>query len=190
MMFLSAALTALATSASNVTLATFDGSSSLKWHVVNDPVMGGQSVSTFSQGKGVGIFDGEVKIVPSLHAAGFCNLETEGTAKFPDISSTDGLAIRMRNTGKLTGVQVTVSTKQSGTTFRHGDYSGNFTIASDGIMREVFVPFDGFVCEWRGEHIKCPPIKGQLSDIEGQDDHDDARHEELQDDQDRVTRAE
>lgn len=50
--------------AAPVVLASFDGSK--RWEHQDDPVMGGQSKSTFTQEGGVGVFDGECAIVPSL----------------------------------------------------------------------------------------------------------------------------
>ena len=48
-------------------LATFDGSATdHKWHVTNDPVMGGQSKSTFAVEDGVGKFSGKCAVVPFL----------------------------------------------------------------------------------------------------------------------------
>ena len=50
-------------------LATFDGSATdRKWHVTNDPVMGGQSKSTFAVEDGVGKFSGKCAVVPFLKA--------------------------------------------------------------------------------------------------------------------------
>ena len=50
-------------------LATFDGSATdHKWHVTNDPVMGGQSKSTFAVEDGVGKFSGKCAVVPFLKA--------------------------------------------------------------------------------------------------------------------------
>merc|ERR1711990_1003745 len=75
-------------------LATFDGNkgSTFVWEAVNDPVMGGQSYGNFSVDdiRKVAIWEGEVKIVPFLHAPGFCNAQAPGlghTASFP---SADG----------------------------------------------------------------------------------------------------
>ena len=52
---------------SPVVLATFDGSATdHKWHVTNDPVMGGQSKSTFAVEDGVGKFSGKCAVVPFL----------------------------------------------------------------------------------------------------------------------------
>ena len=68
-----------ATSPSTISLATFDGAkgTTQQWRAVNDPVMGGQSVGTFnvSAERKVGVWVGEVKIVPFLHAPGFCNIQ-------------------------------------------------------------------------------------------------------------------
>ena len=60
--------------ASDITLATFDGSAtSRQWRETNDPVMGGQSTGHFevNQTAHVGVFQGEVKNVPPLKAPGF-----------------------------------------------------------------------------------------------------------------------
>lgn len=43
-----------------------EGDHKYTWFVVNDPVMGGRSKSTFTDVNGVGIFNGTVAIVPSL----------------------------------------------------------------------------------------------------------------------------
>ena len=58
---------------SPVVLVTFDGSATdRKWHVTNDPVMGGQSKSTFAVKDGVGMFSGTCAVVPFLKAPGLC----------------------------------------------------------------------------------------------------------------------
>lgn len=151
----------------SIDLVTFDGAKATthEWEAVNDPVMGGQSVSTFTVQKGAGVFDGEVKIVPFLHAAGFCNAETKGTQSFTDISSTDGIAFTMRNTGNLTGLQATVTTQGSGTGLKHGSYMGNFVVPNDGKTHTVAVKWADFSCEWRGQKIKCPTMQSQLGKV-------------------------
>merc|ERR1719313_1361989 len=67
---------------SAVPLATFDGAkgTTWTWEAVNDPVMGGQSVGNFSvqADRKLAVWEGEVKIVPFLHAAGFCNAQAPG----------------------------------------------------------------------------------------------------------------
>merc|ERR1711933_587833 len=80
--------------------------------------MGGQSVSSFTvdSDRKLGVWDGEVKIVPFLKAPGFCNLQAPGLYKqaaFPDLTSTDGISVRARQTLKigLTGFNVMLITK-------------------------------------------------------------------------------
>merc|ERR1719352_788597 len=94
---------AAGTTASEVPLATFDGAAETTrdWQPVNDPVMGGQSASnlTVDTDHKVGLWEGDVKIVPFLKAPGFCNLQSPGlykTAKFPDLSGMEGVSIRAR----------------------------------------------------------------------------------------------
>merc|ERR1719171_365252 len=153
----------------DVAIATFDGvkATAHAWAAVNDPVMGGQSTSTFAVDakRKVGVFKGEVKIVPFLKAAGFCNAQTKGTQSFPDITGTDAMAFTMTNTGNLTGIQAQVTTQGSGTGFKHGSYMGNFEIPNDGAEHEVHVKWSDFSCEWRGQKIKCPPMEKQLGKI-------------------------
>ena len=78
--------------ASDIVLATFDGAplTTHTWEQMNDPVMGGQSVGTFSVVDDLGIFDGQVVDVPFLAAPGFIKVDvvdkTSGRI-FPDISS-------------------------------------------------------------------------------------------------------
>merc|ERR1719487_1202039 len=71
--------------AGSVPIATFDGvkATTLQWEPVNDPVMGGQSHSSFKvdTDKRLGVWAGEVKIVPFLKAPGFCNLQSPGLGK-------------------------------------------------------------------------------------------------------------
>merc|ERR1719421_1820605 len=100
-----ALLPAVVGASKTVPLATFDGATatSYPWETVNDPVMGGQSDSTFKMDKanGVGVWDGEVKIVPFLKAPGFCNLQAPGLmkkAKFPDLTGSNAIVIRARQT--------------------------------------------------------------------------------------------
>ena len=74
---LSYAAELVALSAEPVVLATFDGSKTAhSWQVMNDPVMGGQSHSSFAQEGGVGNFTGLCAIVPFLKAPGFCKIGT------------------------------------------------------------------------------------------------------------------
>ena len=94
------ALSLLASAAADepVVLATFDSSSKgteRKWVVMNDPVMGGQSHSSYVQSpSGYGNFSGLCALVPFLHAPGFCKMATQHSlftpAGFDDASAWIG----------------------------------------------------------------------------------------------------
>jgi hypothetical protein len=97
----------------------------------------------------------------------FCNLETEGQSqKFSDISGTKAIVYKMVNTGKLTGVQAQITTKNSGSRTRHGSYNGAFDVPNDGKEHDISIKWSDFICEWRGEKLKCPDITTQLDSIE------------------------
>lgn len=66
-----------------VTIATFDGAeeTTLPFQTVNDPVMGGQSTSSFSVSDDKGIFEGEVKLSHFLGLLGFAIWRHQGTDK-------------------------------------------------------------------------------------------------------------
>ena len=48
------------------------------WYALTDPVMGGQSIGSATAADGLGVFDGEVRTVPSLNAPGFIAMQTRG----------------------------------------------------------------------------------------------------------------
>merc|ERR1711941_262431 len=88
-----------------VPLATFDGveATTYDWEVVNDPVMGGKSHSTFQVDKEheIGLWGGAVEIVPSLDAPGFCNLQAPGYGQkstFKDITGASGIVVTAAQT--------------------------------------------------------------------------------------------
>ena len=74
------------------------------WRVTNDPVMGGRSKSQFTVGtdgagnKNIGLFSGDVAIVPSLKAPGFCNSFV--TIPNKDASEYDAFEITLRSHGE------------------------------------------------------------------------------------------
>lgn len=176
-MRLSIALLAICISvagAGTVPLATFDGvkATTLQWQTVNDPVMGGRSKSAFKldEARHLGVWSGEVAIVPFLKAPGFCNLQSPGlykTADFPDISSCDGIIVRAREVekGGLTSFNVMLMAKGAKHLWHQGVYSAgvNFTDA----MSDQFVPWSAFTCTERGQIVSwCPKITTQLKQID------------------------
>jgi len=66
------------------------------WFPLNDPVMGGKSVSKVEINEGeFGLFEGRVMDVPSLGVPGFIKMETRG-GYFPDVSSCQALRLRIK----------------------------------------------------------------------------------------------
>lgn len=160
-----------ASTATSVAIATFDGekATTRKWQPVNDPVMGGQSKSTFAVDgeKKLGEWVGEVKIVPFLRSPGFCTLQTPGlfeTADFPDLSGTEGLVARLRQSipDGLSNFSMMIRTKKSSSP--EEAYSAFFTAGVD--MSDNFVPWDSFACTRRGQPVPgCPALNTQLADL-------------------------
>jgi hypothetical protein len=159
--------------ATAIPIATFDGAEETgkwDWETVNDPVMGGVSKSSFSVEGKVGVWKGDVKIVPFLKAPGFCTLRAPGfrkTAKFPDLSQSDGLLVRTAAspTG-LKDFRVTLSTEGAGRgMFSDMSYSAEFTATED--FEEVFVPWKAFHCSYHGKKMDwfCPRVNHQLSKV-------------------------
>jgi hypothetical protein len=147
-------------------LTTFDGATGTTqtWRSENDPVMGGVSTGSFSVDSSlkVGAWTGEVKIVPSLKAPGFCTVRTQHN--FADISSADGLLVTARATGALTKVKVSMDSSVRPSP-RQGEFEGSLTLTST--MATHFVPFASMTQSWRGQKEGGPPSKAQLAKIVG-----------------------
>lgn len=157
----------------DVRIATFDGdkATTLSWQAVNDPVMGGQSNSTLvvDSTRKLGVWAGEVKIVPFLHAPGFCNLQSPGmgkTASYPDLSGSSGMVVRAReaSAGGLINFNVQLMSKGAEHLFKKGVYTANISLTAE--MADHFVAWSEFTCTWRGETVSwCPKLGTQLKDI-------------------------
>jgi hypothetical protein len=159
---------ASAAAAKSITLATFDGAkkTTLSWRPINDPVMGGQSKSTFDVKSAIGIFQGEVKVVPFLGAPGFCNLETTGAISFPDVSGTNGITVNAKQTleGGLSNFDVRFATKQTSAARSGAAWEADFKMVRG--QDSYFVPYSAFTCQWRGRKLNnCGNISEQLSSV-------------------------
>jgi len=142
----------------DIPLATFDGAedTTLTWTQKNDPVMGGQSVGTFTVKDNTGVFDGTCKIVPSLNAPGFIKAETSKTT-LPDVSSCSGLALTVKSSNDYDGFRFSFGSKRSdcGKFFATG-HKANFK-APKGEFSSVQIPFTDFTNCWddaTGDAIK------------------------------------
>lgn len=152
-----------------IPLAKFDGSMSNTWKSVDDPVMGGQSKSHLimdTPNKAVRWY-GQVKLVPFLHAPGFCTFRSD-TAKFPDVTGTAGLHIKIRNnrTDGLAAFTLQLTTKGGRSGFKQGTYSGNVTVPVSKDWIDVSAAWDDFDLTWRGEKINGPKLSTQLDQIQ------------------------
>lgn len=119
-----------------------------RWYPVNDPVMGGSSMSSVTVLRETGIFDGEVVDVPRLDAPGFIKMETRG-GNFPDVSMCRALKLTLKSANDYTGIRVTLGR-------HHADdaqpwvrgYKAHLTeIPMDG-FGEVIMPFSDFSDKW------------------------------------------
>jgi len=182
---LSAFALLLCACAASIPLATFDDAAgtTFKFIELNDPVMGGKSTGTWSldaAGK-FGVFDGEVKDVPSLKAPGF--IKAAGSGTFPDVSSALGgdLVLTVRSsTPSYAGFRITFAagTKAppyacgagGSLPFSRGCFKSKFSVPAGEGWSTVRVPINSFSDKWSpatGEHTKdcatdadvCPTAK-------------------------------
>jgi len=159
--------------AKTVLVVTFDGKpgTTWQWKTMDDPVMGGVSKSAFyaDSERAVGVWDGEVRTVPFLKQPGFCNLQAPpmfDTADFPDLSGTDGLIVRARQTNSsgLTNFSVMLMTKGAAHLEKQGVYTATFVLTDT--LQEHYLPFTAFTCAWQGHNVSwCPDVKTQLAQI-------------------------
>lgn len=155
------------TGAPDVPLATFNNApgTTHDWVAVNDPVMGGASVSSLSVHDGVGAWVGEVKVVPSLGAPGFCTVRTKGDENvFPDCSTTKSLALAVSyGSGLPTNAfafEVGVQNVTSAQVVYHADFTDEFCCAD--FCR---VPWSAFKLSFRGKPVAGPPLTEHLHKI-------------------------
>lgn len=166
-----------------VDLVTFDGAAgtTFSWKDLNDPVMGGKSSSTWTIDTKVAksaVWDGEVRVVPSLKAPGFCNAETTTGfgvfAHFNDASPFTHLELVVKSTVPYKGFKVSFSADTLDPQF--SSFKADFpAFTQDGTLQTVAIPFKAFSNDWSaytGEPKKtcaahpevCPTAKS-LKDI-------------------------
>lgn len=151
-----------------VTLAAFDGQqgTSYSWRTMNDPVMGGQSHSTFEVEGSEGHFRGLCAIVPFLKAPGFCKIGTESSffsaPHFADASRFANGALYLEvetTTPEYRGFKVAFGAKNairppgsmhhSSPTFKTG-----FNVSGTA-RTTVKVPFTSFSIDWSDFTGRC-----------------------------------
>lgn len=153
-----------------VTFVTFDGTpkTTHHWQHMDDPVMGGKSVSTFGTENGMGVFDGTCAIVPFLKAPGFCKIATSGgllQPKFEDASAYINGALHLlvrTTTPSYKGFKVAFSGKNM--TKPHPAHhpgpdvpsmKADFTVPAGSEFSLVKVPFNSFSVDWSDYTGEC-----------------------------------
>jgi len=120
------------------------------WFEINDPVMGGLSTGTFTirEDDGIGVFDGEVKNVPSLSAPGFISMRTRG-GFYPDISSCDTFRLVLKGSSLYTGFRVSfgVAHPEAAMIYARGHKATFRLLPIDGFI-QILIPFSEFSDYW------------------------------------------
>jgi hypothetical protein len=118
------------------------------WFAINDPVMGGQSTGSATVQDGIGVFQGEVKGVPTLNdAPGFIAMQTRG-GYYPDLSSCSGLRLTVKSANDYAGFRVSFGTNHpSGSMPYARGYKAHF-VPPVGSFGWVTIPFEKFSDYW------------------------------------------
>ena len=145
-------------------LASFDGASgtTFKWRDLNDPVMGGQSTSTFQvdANNRVGVFNGTCAIVPKLKAPGFAKVSTTGWNTFPDVSAylSGFMQLRVRSTTpEFAGFRMAFAAEGVPHTsiFGGGSFKAGFNLTDTTDFQIIQIPFSQFSYDWSPFTGRC-----------------------------------
>ena len=155
---------ATAAAAADIALVTFDGAkgTTFTFAELNDPVMGGESVGTWTQTT-VGRMNGTIVDVPSLKAPGFIKASADGA--FADASAAAGgsLVITARSATAYGGYRVSVVSGTMAPAYAcsgggqlplsRGCFKARFNATAS--TSEIVVPFAAFSDKWSpatGDH--------------------------------------
>lgn len=156
MLALSTIAFASVASASEIVLASFDGSKTQRqWREQNDPVMGGRSTGTFTVQNGRGVFNGTCAIVPKLSAPGFIKASAGESpdSKYPDITKCDSIALTFQNIIDYDGFRFSFgNTHPKGGKFFASGYKASLGpikgLAPGAPAQEIILPFKQFTDFW------------------------------------------
>jgi len=150
----------IADESGHVSLVTFDDvkETTFDWSLVNDPVMGGLSNSTYTVHDNTLFWDGSVEIVPSLNAPGFCNLKTKKSFdNFNDASGATHVFIRAKSHKKYEGMKFSFAADTFNPQFKC--FKADFVMEHTGEEELIAIPFEEFSNKWSastGEPtVKC-----------------------------------
>jgi NADH dehydrogenase [ubiquinone] 1 alpha subcomplex assembly factor 1 len=141
----------MSTPQKEVTIFDFKNPASLKlWQIINDTVMGGVSESSLRVGgNGTALFTGTVSL---KNYGGFCSTSSRENKNY-DLSSSQGIAVRVKGDGKI--YKLTLKTD---TSFNGYAYQFSFATREDEWIT-VQAPFKDFVARFRGTTMSdAPPV--------------------------------
>lgn len=137
------------------------------WTTVNDPVMGGASTSTITVSPGLGVWEGEVRVVQSLGAPGFCTLRTGSLGDeqhFPDPTGTEYLVVQLEAASGLPVETFSVQIGVSGLTTSESPYRAQL-IDEYCCGNMCRVPWSVFEISFRGKKMDGPKLSDNLDKI-------------------------
>ena len=119
------------------------------WRIVNDDVMGGYSVSTWSiENNEVGVFEGVVSL---RNNGGFASVRSP--LKNELFKDADGVKIQLVGDQNLYRLCLRSAKAPMGISYQAD-------IATSGTMQDVFIPFSAFQAKWRGRPVpEAPKLK-------------------------------
>ena len=117
--------------------------------------------------KGIGIFNGTVKIVPSLNIPGFLSIRAQGDYQNASTTVSGGIVLRVRtSTPEYNGFRMVLAAgtlspgyacRFGGTVpFSKGCYKAKFKAPRGNTFKDVVIPFSSFSDHWdprTGDHI-------------------------------------
>jgi len=127
--------------------------SDFELHVLDDPVMGGEShsESTLVDEKYTYVsWNGTVVDVPKLSAPGFCSVETTHytTTLMNDVSSSTELSLKVRSkTPSYQGFKISFATKFTDHPI-FSSFKSDFFLKPSQEWQFISIPFDKFTSDW------------------------------------------
>lgn len=166
------------TAIQDLTLATFSNATATAvWSELNDPVMGGQSVGTWTVLESTGLFQGTVKNVTFLQAPGFCEVETKSPLLInASAYANGGIKLTLRTmTPEYKGFKFAFNAigapNHHGSHAATGSYKTPFKLTSTN-WTTLELPFAHFSSDWSDytgecttqdpdgyQHVCCDPVQ-------------------------------
>ncbi|MDJ0521411.1 MAG: CIA30 family protein [Planctomycetota bacterium] len=142
---------------SDLLLTDFSAEASVRWVTVNDGVMGGRSRGGFQVADGVLRFRGST----NTKGGGFSSIRSRPVDL--DLSSYEGIRLRVRADGRRYTFRLTTSSSRRGR--YQPSYWADFETRKGTEWQVVDVPFERFRPRWRGRMLSGPKL--DLARIDG-----------------------